>query len=496
MKRNAAALFLAALMFLPIVAASILVFEQFEDDTPGANPSGSGYSYTEGLASSAVTSAQASSGSNSFLTAYGSASAFQRTSGEFCTSGERAQFKFLLTSWPTGPSEQVGFGLSYTNPVSETGNGQVGRSAVGRNSVHLTITDQELATFVARKNNNEFNSNSLTFTGINLNTWYDVDLQQTSCATTSGSITISGGDLAAPISTSASTGSAPLGSWTYFGVGTTSADGGNLYIDDLCIGSAACVGAFVPDPPTGVAGDVAKTGSASTTGRVDLEWTLSPDDPDQDVGSYDYHIYVNGSFYATDTVTAADGGGVRTGAFYFTGSPTFGDRVITIVADNGVDSDPSCSITLDVDDLGAADTCGVEIEVEVFPAEFDVGLEAAIESWGFITAESKFFFVLILAGGAVVATSVLAKWLPSGRLKNYLYLGVQSGVVIFAAYLAFITEWELIVALVIALFIVRGTSEAVNSYHSIRARVDEEAARQDVQMGDLVDFLPDEEGFR
>lgn len=484
------AVFALALFLVPVVLGSILVYEQFDDDTAGSNPSGSGYSYSEALAGSGVSSAQSFSGANSFTFSYGSTAAFQRTSGEFCTSGERATFKFLLTSWPDQPAEQVGFGLSFTNPNSESGSGQVGKPVAGRNGVHLTIVDDDQATFIARKNNNEFNSNALTFTGINLNTWYDVDLRATSCATTSGSITISGGDLAAPVSTSASTGTAPLGSWTYFGVGTTSADGGDLYIDDLCIGGIECVGATVPDPPTGVYGQTTRVVSdVSPTGKVALSWLLSPDDSDQDVGDFTYRIYRDDVEVATDTVDEFDGDGVRGFNYYFSGPAPLGEVVFHITGAGDLESGASCTITVDLDDLGSDDACGLEVPIlGAQPAEFDEGLAATIAEFGFVSAESQMLFSMILIGMATVATGAATKLLAPSKWKNWLVVGVGITIGTMAVIIGFLDLWVAIVATMLGIFAVRGAGEARNTFFEIRERLRAEAAQEHPNQMEIVNL--------
>jgi len=236
-------------------------------------------------------------------------------------------------------------------------------------------------------------------------------------------------------------------------------------IDNLLVNGQVL---FAVDPPTGLEGEVIKTGSVSTTGKIDLEWNLSPDDTNQDVGDLDYHIYLEGVKIATDTVDADDGGGVRKYTYTFTGSESFGLANFTVTAEGLYESDPSCEITVDQDTLNSQDSCGDAVLAGSSPAEFDTGFVAAVESFGFFTNESQHFFALILVGMVTVVTGAASKWVAPSRWKNMMILGSGALIAVFTVLISFLELWEFLVALMIGIFAVRGAGEARNTFFEIQ----------------------------
>lgn len=230
---------------------------------------------------------------------------------------------------------------------------------------------------------------------------------------------------------------------------------------------------YAPTAPEGVSAFVEKGGSTSISGRVVVSWLLSSSDPDQSVGVHDYDVYVNGSFHATDPITAEDGSGSRSYDFYFTGATSFGERTFEIKAKSGgLESDLSCSVVVDLDVLGDAAACGSSFVVGAGePAEFDDGLDDTIESFGFVSAESKMFFVLFMVGGLTVATGASMKLVAPSKIKNYVLMGVGAGVGIFSIITEYLEVWIFILALLIAIFAIKGGGEVRNTFFEVQAAI-------------------------
>jgi len=242
--------------------------------------------------------------------------------------------------------------------------------------------------------------------------------------------------------------------------------------------------AFVPDPPTGLKGEVVKLGSETLTGKALLEWNLSPLETNTDVGDFDYNIYLDNVFLATDTVDANDGGGARSYVHLFTGSSSFGVANFTVTAQSGLESDPSCEITLDLDVFGDFDECGLEVSPGSSPAEFDSGFVAAVESFGFFTDESQHFFSLILVGLVTVVAGASSKWVAPSRWKNMLILGAGALIAVFTVLIDFLELWEFLVALMLGIFAVRGAGEARNTFFEIQSAIRQRNAPEVLKVAD------------
>lgn len=260
-------------------------------------------------------------------------------------------------------------------------------------------------------------------------------------------------------------------SWGIGGTGNTGTRTDN--VDNFLVGIA-------PAAPTGLEATVTRLGSVSTSGKVGLSWILSVDDTEQNVGVFDYDIYVNGTYYATDTLDGNDGGGVRTADFLFTGAGNFGERDFTVKAVAFAPSTASCTATVDLDVLGSFGSCGDTVAVSVQPAEFDTGLVAAIESFGFQTTESKMLFSLMMIGGVQVVAGVTSKFMAAGRMKNYLILGTGAVVGVFFVFIDFLNVWEWIVAFMLGVFTVKGVGAARNTYFEIRDAIQDRRRFGDV----------------
>lgn len=108
--------------------------------------------------------------------------------------------------------------------------------------------------------------------------------------------------------------------------------------------------------------------------------------------------------------------------------------------------------------------------------DFDKGLDDFIEGLGFISPESKMFFVILLTGITLVIMSALAKWLGSGRVKNSVVFVPAAGVVMIGTILDYIDLWMTILVLVLGSFIVKGAGEARNTLREVKQFATEVAA--------------------
>lgn len=255
-------------------------------------------------------------------------------------------------------------------------------------------------------------------------------------------------------------------------------DLGRSWLDELVVDGGP--DSLVPDVPAGLRGEVIKGGGPSSTGFVDLAWLLSEDDPDQDVGSFDYQVLLDGVVIDTDTVDEDDFDGVRSYRYFFTGSSSFGVANFTVNAVSGIfESDESCEINLDLDDVGDQDSCGLTVPIpSLGGSEFDVGLEGTIAEFGFVSAESQMLFSMILVGMITVATGAGTKLLGSGKWKNWILLSTGILIGVMAVIIGFLDLWVMIVATMLGVFAVRGGGEAKNTFFEIRERLRRERANE------------------
>ncbi len=226
----------------------------------------------------------------------------------------------------------------------------------------------------------------------------------------------------------------------------------------------------VPEPPPGLTGEVTRAGSTSTTGKVELSWLLSSDDPNRDTGDFEYHVYLDGSRVGTDTVDSDDGGGVRTFDHLFTGSASFGESNFTVTAQDIGESDPSCTITIDLDTVGDSDSCGDRVpDPSAAPKEFQDSVLDLMQKRGFITAESQILFVLIVTGLITVLLAAATRMMKSGLLKNTIIMTPGSVLIIVSAFFLEVPGWMVVVSLILGiLMLMGGPIEARNTYYELR----------------------------
>lgn len=122
--------------------------------------------------------------------------------------------------------------------------------------------------------------------------------------------------------------------------------------------------AVPPDPPAGLAVivlDIPGPGNDA----VFVRFQLSPTDPDQDVGSFDYNLfYDDGVTSGSEALTGGNPnvGILRKGGGYWTASVLIPSALVdpatfNVQADDGVDTSLSCGATIDPDTLGEYDAC-------------------------------------------------------------------------------------------------------------------------------------------
>lgn len=454
MKR--AALF-AVLLLVPGAFGQVAWQEDFEGQTPGSPPSSSDYSF------SGTSNVAASGGNPGQYLPMGGNQPSERDriylgGFDLCDAGSTIQLDVYAAS--VG-SSIVGTLIGFSS--GDPGTGSYSNSIPG---MHVIWSGADWNLQIAQGFSS---SQSLWPDGkIDVNNWNTFTFSDFDCTSTprSMSVLLENG-LGTFSTTYTATQSSPANlRWLFNGEQNTfSPSWPNSRFDNVIVNGQILFGV---DPPTGLNGEVTKAGSVSTTGKAVLEWNLSPDDTNQDTGDLDYHIYLDGVKIATDTIDENDGGGIRQYTYTFTGSSTFGLANFTVTAQGLYESDPSCMITLDLDDLGSQDACGLAVLAGSSPAEFDTGLVAAIETFGFFTKESKHLFTLFLVGAVTVVTGSGMKLVAPSRWKNYAILGAGATAGAFTVLIAFLDLWEFIVALMIGVFAVQGAGEARNTYFELR----------------------------
>lgn len=134
---------------------------------------------------------------------------------------------------------------------------------------------------------------------------------------------------------------------------------------DIDDGASFTVQATGPTPPTGVFALVTDADSGlGDSGEVELTWFLSSNDPDQDTGVFEYDIFIDGINVGTDTVTPADGDGLRFRLLLLdsTVAPSFFSiKLQAVNATSGQKSTFSCTVTIELSTLGDSDGCGAAV---------------------------------------------------------------------------------------------------------------------------------------
>lgn len=240
-------------------------------------------------------------------------------------------------------------------------------------------------------------------------------------------------------------------------------DGGAspFFIDGITVGAGES-----PDPPPGLVGKVDSAPTSSSSGLARFAWGLAPNDADQTLGDFSYHVYVDGVEIIEDPITSDDTSGIRRYTWRFQEGEASGPLDVLVKTENVA---ASCTITLDFDVPGSLDSCGAPPPlVGGVPSEFDQGLEDSLEAFGFQSAESKMFFSLVLVGGVTVIAGSVSKFMAASRFKNYLLLGVGAVVAVFMVFTGFLNLWEWIVAFMLGVFAVKGAGAARNTYLEIK----------------------------
>lgn len=125
-----------------------------------------------------------------------------------------------------------------------------------------------------------------------------------------------------------------------------------------------------------------------------------------------------------------------------------------------------------LDQICLDEGAGVVVGVTTEPGEFDSGLVRAVDSLGFRTQESQFFFSLVLVGIATVVSGVLLKVMGPGRLKVVLVSLIAGLTGIFCVLIGFFDLWMYFLAIVLAGAVVWGApAEARNTWMEIKAAI-------------------------
>lgn len=114
----------------------------------------------------------------------------------------------------------------------------------------------------------------------------------------------------------------------------------------------------------------------------------------------------------------------------------------------------------------------IEIPQELLEAEeFDRGLKSLLERLGFLTAQSRLWFTIMVTGVFLAGTAGASRFVSSGPWKNYLLMGVGFAVVVFCALLGYIDLWMIIISTMVGAFTIKGGSAFTNTYQEITDRI-------------------------
>lgn len=168
--------------------------------------------------------------------------------------------------------------------------------------------------------------------------------------------------------------------------------------------------ATAPEPVTGL------TGTTTASGEVSLSFFLSPTDPNQDLGDYDYTLYRNGVAAGVLGRNADDGQGIlRVTQTGLTGTVLY--QILATDLSTGIDSTLSCGISIDTQDLGQSVTCGTApAGVGVgpsgpvgIPGLGPDGLEPIADAWGIEAGQLAFLIGVLVVAGLTIALYLKAE---------------------------------------------------------------------------------------
>ncbi len=106
------------------------------------------------------------------------------------------------------------------------------------------------------------------------------------------------------------------------------------------------------------------------------------------------------------------------------------------------------------------------------PTEFDSGLLTFINSVGFKTVESQFFFSILLVGIATVSTGVSLKFMSPSKLKLILISVTALIVGAFCVLLKLFDFWMYFTAMILAAAILQGVKEFKNTFIELKKYIE------------------------
>lgn len=336
----------AALLALGTVSAETN-FEDFEDESEGAKPSGDFYTYSEegaGTSSSEVTTTDAINGQS-----------FRHTS----TSG--VLDPIFTWSSPTQYTEHsftfncIPGAVTFRNSLSEEGpNGIIWELVVTRASA-TECSFTSIGT--------SFSGDACASTGQTLVTTDDLEFVVTvDYDLQSVHFDANGGTVTADLDFCTAN--------AYSEKFRFKRDGGNnmgMVFDDW---SATGDVLLVPETPTGLSSIVLDASVGAVAGEILLNFPVSSDDPEPVSGEYLYRIYVNGFQVGTDPLGPEDNAGEREATLSVSGSSAIVIQVRAENATTGLQSGLSCAVAVNPSIQFDADHCGTQPA----PGGFSAGL--------------------------------------------------------------------------------------------------------------------------
>lgn len=311
--------------------------EGFEDETPGADPSDTWYSYTDAgtAGDSVVSTAEALEGSQSLeitLSINGlQTDLFEITAGK--SQPDFIEFA-IFTTCESGGTSSDGVSVLAQEVSNPSGSTAVGFIDVGYNGCTISAGDGGVGTTIGTSSNG-WHVYRLIFDYGAME--YDVTMDDVNIASNLG-----------------------FGSNDEIGFIAILTDGpitgDSIYFDALGINESIVSTPIPPSQISGLSGIV--TELPDPQGKIRFTWPISDNDPDSEVGEYEYRLYRDGIFTAVDPITALDGNGIRV-FDYAEGAG--GIHTYAVLAYNttlGLEGPISCTIVIDEDELSDAASCG------------------------------------------------------------------------------------------------------------------------------------------